>query len=144
MRFLLLEDRKFSQFNCFTNTFLVPIHCEFPVFMSSCSKGPFFRFQNISPYPFFNALASFQLTITLSLLILPFTDLRKFTYRKKFSFLEVEVSQKLAKKRRKERILFIANFCIFCMFLTGRAIEIPDFESCGSGSILSKGVDFFP
>jgi len=31
-----------------------------------------------------------------------FTDLRNFTYRKKFSFLEVEVSQKLAKKDGKK------------------------------------------
>jgi len=40
-------------------------------------------------YQFFRSLVYF---------ILPFTDLRNFSYRKKFSHHEVEVSQNLAKK----------------------------------------------
>jgi len=44
---------KFSQINCLTNTFLYIVR----------SKWPFFDFR-ISPYSFFNALASFQLTLT--------------------------------------------------------------------------------
>jgi len=44
-------------------TLLPPIHCEFKLSTSNCIKGPFFDFK-ISPYSFYNALASFQLTLT--------------------------------------------------------------------------------
>jgi len=50
----------------------------------------------------------YQLFRSLVHFILPFTDLRNFTYRKKFSLQEVEVSQKLVKKKKrwKEKILW--------------------------------------
>jgi len=54
---------KFSQINCLTNTFLVPVRCEFQLSTSSCLTGPIFDFK-ISPYSLFNVLASFQLTLT--------------------------------------------------------------------------------
>jgi len=54
---------KFSQINCRTNTFLVPVHCVFQLSTSSCLTGPIFEFK-ISPYSLFIALASFQLTLT--------------------------------------------------------------------------------
>jgi len=38
--------------------------------------------------------------------ILPFTDLRNFTYRIKFSLLEVEVSQKLTKEMERKNTLY--------------------------------------
>jgi len=65
MGFHQLEDLKFSQIKCLTNTYLVPIrvHYEFQLSTSRCSKGPFYDFK-ISPYSFFNVLASFQLTLT--------------------------------------------------------------------------------
>jgi len=65
MGFLLLEDPKFSQINCLTNTFLqqfLYIMC-YNFQRQAVQKGPFFDFR-ISPYSFFNALASFQLTLT--------------------------------------------------------------------------------
>jgi len=42
---------------------VVPIHCELQLSSTSCSKWPFFDFRIISPYSFFNALGSFQLTL---------------------------------------------------------------------------------
>jgi len=45
---------------------VVPIHCELQLSTSSCSKEPFFV-PRISPYLFFNVLASFQLTLSLLL-----------------------------------------------------------------------------
>jgi len=63
MVFLLLENLQIFQIKCLTNSFLVPIHYSFNFLRQAVQKGPFFNFR-VSPYSFFDTLASFQLTLT--------------------------------------------------------------------------------
>jgi len=75
--------------------------------------------------------------------ILPFTDLRNFTYRKKFSLQKVEVSQKVAKKRWKERIFCIANFAFFSWVWLAKRLRNLTWKHVGKVLYSPRGLIFF-